>query len=472
MYEEEKRSFLKHLDFIILDVIILHIDLLLAYILKCSGEWNYQGSIYLQLGGMLGIFSIVVALFAQSYRGILRRNCLDEFKATITHISLVVILCIIFFYLIHSVEKISRVFILYFWIIGSGLCYCSRIILKYFVRKIMKDSKDDRVMVLISAKNLVEETIRAFKAVEYRNYHISQIILVDDSIDSNKEILGVPAMNYSEESLYCLRTNVVDEVFINVPSYLNVPNHLLDECYKMGITVHMNLMTKPYGEGSKIVERLAGYDVLTSGMKIATPIEVLIKRSIDIIGGLVGTFITGFLTLMIGPIIYLKDPGPIFFSQTRIGKNGRKFKIYKFRSMYMNAEERKKELMDQNELSGPMFKMEHDPRIIPGIGEKIREWSLDEFPQFINVLKGDMSLVGTRPPTVDEWEKYESHHRRRMAIKPGITGMWQVSGRSDIKDFEDVVKLDSQYITEWSIALDIKILLKTVLIVFKRSGSR
>ena len=138
----------------------------------------------------------------------------------------------------------------------------------------------------------------------------------------------------------------------------------------------------------------------------------------------------------------------------------------------MNAEERKKELMDQNELSGPMFKMEHDPRIIPGIGEKIREWSLDEFPQFINVLKGDMSLVGTRPPTVDEWEKYESHHRRRMAIKPGITGMWQVSGRSDIKDFEDVVKLDSQYITEWSIALDIKILLKTVLIVFKRSGSR
>ena len=148
----------------------------------------------------------------------------------------------------------------------------------------------------------------------------------------------------------------------------------------------------------------------------------------------------------------------------------------------MDAEERKAELMKNNKMNGLMFKMDYDPRIIgsekrgkdgkpKGIGNFIRKTSLDEFPQFWNVLKGDMSLVGTRPPTVDEWEKYELHHRIRMATKPGITGMWQVSGRSDITDFEEVVRLDSEYIEHWSIGLDIKILLKTVLAVLKNDGA-
>ncbi|MBO5561173.1 MAG: sugar transferase, partial [Firmicutes bacterium] len=170
---------------------------------------------------------------------------------------------------------------------------------------------------------------------------------------------------------------------------------------------------------------------------------------------------------------YIASPGPIFFSQQRVGKNGKLFKIYKFRSMYMDAEERKKELMEQNKVKdGMMFKMDKDPRIIKGIGHVIRDLSIDEFPQFWNVLKGDMSLVGTRPPTLDEWEKYELHHRKRLAIKPGLTGMWQVSGRSNITDFEEIVKLDTQYIEEWSISLDIIIILKTILVVLKKEGSQ
>lgn len=149
----------------------------------------------------------------------------------------------------------------------------------------------------------------------------------------------------------------------------------------------------------------------------------------------------------------------------------------------MDAEERKKELLKQNQHGdGLMFKMEADPRIIgckilpdgkvkKGIGNFIRDWSLDEFPQFFNVLKGDMSLVGTRPPTLDEWERYEPHHRARLAVRPGITGLWQVSGRSKITDFEEVVRLDTKYIVEWSMALDIKILLKTVKVVIFREGA-
>ena len=151
--------------------------------------------------------------------------------------------------------------------------------------------------------------------------------------------------------------------------------------------------------------------------------------------------------------------------------------------MYMDAEERKKELMAQNRVKdGMMFKMDFDPRIIgneilpdgtrkTGIGEFIRRTSLDEFPQFFNVLMGQMSLVGTRPPTPDEWDRYEYHHRARLATKPGITGMWQISGRSEITDFEEVVRLDTEYITNWSPALDMRILFKTVGVLFTGKGA-
>ena len=198
--------------------------------------------------------------------------------------------------------------------------------------------------------------------------------------------------------------------------------------------------------------------------------QKVIKRLMDIVISIPGIIATGILFIILGPIIYIQSPGPIFFKQVRVGKNGRKFKIYKFRSMYMDAEERKKELMEQNKMQGLMFKMDDDPRITP-IGKFIRKTSLDEFPQFINIFKGDMSLVGTRPPTVDEVEKYEEHHKSRLAIKPGLTGLWQVSGRSDITDFEEIVKLDNEYIRNFSLSFDIKIILKTIGVVFKRKGS-
>ena len=251
----------------------------------------------------------------------------------------------------------------------------------------------------------------------------------------------------------------------------------------MGLTVHMSLGSVVHSlPGKKFVEKVGDYTVVTSSINTTTPKAMFYKRLMDIAGGIVGCLITLLLIITIGPLIYIKSPGPIFFSQVRIGKNGKRFKIYKFRSMYMDAEARKAELMSQNKMDGFMFKMDYDPRIIgsekkdkngnpKGIGNFIRKTSLDEFPQFWNVLKGDMSLVGTRPPTVDEWEKYELHHRSRMSTKPGITGMWQVSGRSDITDFEEVVRLDTEYIEHWTIGLDIKILIKTVLAVVKHEGS-
>ena len=145
--------------------------------------------------------------------------------------------------------------------------------------------------------------------------------------------------------------------------------------------------------------------------------------------------------------------------------------MYKFRSMYTDAEERKKELMAHNEMKGAMFKMKNDPRIIKGIGTFIRKTSIDELPQFWNVLRGDMSLVGTRPPTEEEYDSYEMRYLRRLSVRPGITGVWQTSGRSQVNDFDDVVRLDTEYIANWSLSMDIRLLVKTVKVVFMEEGA-
>ena len=197
---------------------------------------------------------------------------------------------------------------------------------------------------------------------------------------------------------------------------------------------------------------------------------LVIKRGFDILGSLVGLLLTALITPFAALAIKLDSPGPVFFSQTRVGLNGRRFRIYKFRSMYIDAEERKKELEAKNEMQGLMFKIKDDPRVTR-VGRFLRRTSLDEFPQFLNILRGEMSLVGTRPPTEDEFARYDQHYRRRLSMTPGLTGMWQVSGRSDVENFDDVVRMDLIYIDQWSLSLDLKILIKTVLVVFGRRGA-
>jgi len=192
------------------------------------------------------------------------------------------------------------------------------------------------------------------------------------------------------------------------------------------------------------------------------------KRVIDIIGALVGLTITAILYIVIAPAIYLDDPGPIFFNQTRVGLHGKTFRIWKFRSMVIDAEKRKH--LVNNEAQGHIFKNENDPRITR-IGSFLRKTSLDEFPQFLNVLKGEMSLVGTRPPTPDEVSQYLPHHFQRLQVKPGLTGEWQVNGRSMVKDFEEIVKMDISYQQKWSLVYDLELILKTILVVFRKQGA-
>ena len=301
---------------------------------------------------------------------------------------------------------------------------------------------------------------------------IKGIAIIDNDL-KGKEIAGVPVVAAYEDALEYAKVNIVDEVYINV-SYVtgNSLRNFIMEFERMGITVYLNINILEKFEGfDKQVTMYGSFPVISFCAKTFEENKMLIKRAIDIAGAIVGLLITAVITVFVAPAILIESPGPLFFKQKRVGKNGRYFYMYKFRSMYKDAEERKKALMEQNEMKGLMFKMTDDPRITK-VGKFIRATSIDELPQFFNVLKGDMSLVGTRPPTVDEFMQYAGYHKRRLSIKPGITGLWQVSGRSNIEDFEEVVKLDLEYIDNWSIALDIKILLKTVLVVFKKDGSR
>ena len=235
----------------------------------------------------------------------------------------------------------------------------------------------------------------------------------------------------------------------------------------MGVVVHLHLNTlENYKDFDMSLGKLGNIPVATFANRFYDYKELAFKRAIDIVGSLVGICIMLVAMIFVVPAIKLESKGPVFFKQKRVGKNGRYFYVYKFRSMYMDAEERKKELMAQNEMQGLMFKMKDDPRITK-VGKFIRKTSIDELPQFINVLKGDMSLVGTRPPTVNEFKQYQGHHKRRLSMKPGITGMWQAYGRSTVKDFEEIVKMDLDYIDHWSLGLDMKILCRTVVAVFQ-----
>ncbi|MCZ0898382.1 sugar transferase, partial [Microcoleus sp. HI-ES] len=198
-------------------------------------------------------------------------------------------------------------------------------------------------------------------------------------------------------------------------------------------------------------------------------VQSWVKRLIDIVGAIVGLMITGILLVPIAAAITINDPGPIFFGQTRCGWMGRQFRIWKFRSMCTNAEAMKDQI--KNQASGAFFKNDNDPRITK-VGRILRKTSLDELPQFWNVLKGEMSLVGTRPPTPDEVERYEVPQWQRLDVKPGMTGEWQVNGRSQVRDFEDVIRLDLKYQQNWSLMYDLKLIVKTVTVLFnKNSGA-
>lgn len=474
MYRKANKGWTKHLDFMLLDLACLYLSFFLVYCAR-NGSIHLLGNpLYRRMVLVLFFAQIFVSIFCSTFKNVLKRGYYQEFTATFRHLFLITMFSVFYLFMAQEGSAYSRLVLVFTGVVDFFVSYVVRCVWKKHILRRGLDG-GSRSLLILTSQPMLDTVVENVKKNNYERFHLAGIALVDADM-VGQSVDGVPVVANAETVLDFVCRQWVDEVFINLPKEQPLPDTLMNQFIEAGVTTHLKLMRVHDLEGKKQnVERLGSYTVLTSSINMATAKELFYKRVLDIAGGITGCILTGILFLFVAPAIYIQSPGPIFFSQIRVGKNGRKFKIYKFRSMYMDAEKRKQELMAQNRIEGGlMFKLEDDPRIIggkKGIGGFIRRFSIDEFPQFWNVLKGDMSLVGTRPPTVDEWEKYDLHHRARLAIKPGITGMWQVSGRSEITDFEQVVELDKHYIMNWSMALDLKILFKTILVVLGQDGS-
>ena len=472
-------SWLKHWDFMILDTLFIQVSYVLAYMLRNGFENPYASELYLNIGVMLFFVGICAGFFLENYRGIMRRGYFQEFKAVLKYIFTICVFIMFYLFLSKNSSDYSRISFIAFVSGAVFIIYLERIFWKIYVRKHRSINCNQTALLILTSADIAEHVITTVKKNSYNELRIVGIILTDRDDTVGKKIAGETVVCTKQALFDYIRDKWIDGILVNVKDKSQIPQDLEEICVQMGVTVYQKLTEPENDIYNPKIEKFAGYVVMSSGISSASVGERFLKRLMDIVGSLVGIAITGILFLFIAPAIKILSPGPVIFSQVRIGKNGREFKMYKFRSMYMDAEEWKKELEARNQMQGNMFKLYDDPRIIGsgpdgkrhGLGWFLRKTSIDEFPQFWNVLKGDMSLVGTRPPTVDEWEKYQYHHRGRLAMKPGITGMWQVSGRSNITDFEEIVKMDIEYIQNWDIGQDIKILLKTFGVVLKGEGS-
>lgn len=281
--------------------------------------------------------------------------------------------------------------------------------------------------------------------------------------------LQVPYLGDYPQMENILKSRVVDLVVITESlSYQGIRHYIniLDEMGK-NVVFLLDEMASMIHKSRPI--DFDGLPMVAYNSRPVHPTQAVLKRMIDVIGVSVGLIILSPLFLIVAIIIKLTSEGPVIFTQNRVGLNGRIFKMYKFRSMVANAEELKVNLAHLNEMNGPVFKIKNDPRITP-IGRILRKTSIDELPQLWNVLKGDMSLVGPRPPLPSEVDLYNPKHRKRLAVKPGITCIWQISGRNEI-DFEQWMEMDAEYVDRWTLWLDFKILMKTVPVVLLRKGA-
>ena len=488
MYKRKATGWRKHLDFIVLDVISLHVALICVYIFRNGPYFVYSVEDYRTLGLWMTIFSVLAAILFNTMHNVLRRGYGREAVMSLLQSSLVFGLSTVFLFAMKNSESISRIVLWGHLIFYAFVSFVVRIIYKKVLVRYLTRFVKKREMLLICDRRVAEKTIAGFLAHPEDAIHILGVILTNgngsgqDEPEEITEIDSVPVVAKIEDAADYILREWIDEVYIAVAGHENLPTDLIEQCGEMGVTTHVQ-MVQLENAGVQRVERIADQNVVTDSIAMITPGKYFLKRTMDVAGGLALSFFALLAMAFVAIPLKKASPGPVLYKSERVGQNGKRFFMYKIRSMKPNADQQKQELMDQNRVAdGLMFKLDFDPRIIGneilpdgtqkrGIGQKIRDMSIDELPQGFNVLLGNMSLVGTRPPTPDEWERYEYHHRARLSFKPGLTGLWQVSGRSQIRDFEEVVKLDTKYITKWSLGWDIRILFQTVIAVLRRKGA-
>ena len=468
----QKQRLIQNYSLLLVECLCIMLSFVLAILTRGAGDsfHLFRDTYYSTILAILFLHLLSYFMFDWN-TNIFKRGYFVEFVAIFKYNCVLILLLSFFLVISQLAENFSRLIFFYFFVYNIIITYLAHLLLKHYFIKIYRNSTSSNKVIVITTSAQAETILSELNDYPEWSFEITGTVLLDCE-QTGSTVCGIPVVASSTCLETYFKTALVDEVFIHLPEHPKAEiEALITKFESMGVTVHVNIDYFKNVIAHKTTENFAGFTVLSYEANTFDYRRVFIKRLMDIAGAIIGSAITLILTPFIAIAIKLESRGPVFFSQIRVGKNGRFFKIYKFRSMYTDAEERKKELLKKNEASGPMFKMEHDPRVTK-VGAFLRKTSLDELPQFFNILFGSMSLVGTRPPTVDEFSQYELYYRRRLSIKPGLTGLWQVSGRSDIKDFKDVVKLDLQYIDNWSLTMDIRIILMTIWVVITRKGAK
>ena len=480
MYRRNAQGWSKHVDFFLIDEVSLHLAFVIAALIRFQ-RFPYHEMLYRGMIVVLALIDAMVLIMFDSMHNVLKRGYFDELLCTIRHCVVVFAVAAVYMYAVQMGDLYSRILLFLTLAFHILLGYITRILWKWFIKKHGSFVGKKVTMLVVLDHTVAQEMMQKLLDNCTEGYRIVGAIL-DEQTDF-KEVHGIPIVSSLDQASEYISREWVDAVYIDCAAANPKVRKLMKDCALMGIPVHYHVLASVGAGNKNFVEKIGNTVVLTSSINYSTPVQSFMKRCVDIAGGIFGSLLAIFVIMIVGPMIKIASPGPILYKQERIGKNGKRFQMLKLRSMHVNADQEKEELLHSNRVKdGRMFKLDWDPRIIgneiladgsrkTGIGELLRRTSLDELPQFFNVLAGQMSLVGTRPPTPDEWEKYEYRHRARLACKPGITGLWQVSGRSEITDFEEVVRLDLKYITEWSIVMDLKILMKTFAVVFSGRGA-
>lgn len=453
------------------DLVTIGVSFILATYIR-FGNFRDMGDkeIHFQVCLVLLLVCTIYTFFIDWNRNFIKRSVRREGYEIVKYNAIMILVVQTIMTFLKWADPFSRLVTIYFTIINPILTFFVHMMIKKIMRLHYRSELSKIKILVITQKAMAEDVVKHLK--DNLDIYFQIVGVACPECDQQEKAGEISLMPMGAGFMEDVTLMALDEVFIYAPELKQKQiQMMLNGFDEMGVDCHYCLeLPGTHSDRSKM-DNFGSYSVITYTRFQSSYKRLLIKRVMDITGGMVGLFITLIFFPFVALAIKLDSPGPVLFSQIRIGRNGRKFRIYKFRSMYMDAEERKKELEKENEIQGLMFKMENDPRITR-VGKFIRKTSIDELPQFYNVVKGDMSLVGTRPPTADEFEKYNQYYRRRISMTPGLTGLWQVSGRSEIENFDDVVKYDLEYIDGWSLTLDVKILLRTIWVVLAGRGSK
>lgn len=470
----QKESLIKYYVFRGIDILALVFALILSNFLRF---WEIRlfayDSLYINIFAVSVIVCIAANIILKLDRDIFDRGAYQELITVCKSTFCIWAMMMGYLFMSQQGQHYSRLQSFYYIIIYFWASYIGRQTAKPAIVRYYKKSRSCKKIMLVASSDKAAEILEKFEQTNNWYFEIHCITIVDKDM-TGEEIKGIPVVANEETMLEQAKSIVLDGVFINVSYKASAVfdiRRALHDFQGMGAVVHVNIDALELDVTDKVIGSLGLFKVVSYASRLYEPGQLILKRCMDIAGALVGLLITLVTGIFVVPAICLESPGNPVYAQLRVGKNGRRFKMYKFRSMYPDADKRKAELMAKNEMQGAMFKITDDPRITK-VGRFIRKYSIDELPQFFNVLKGDMSLVGTRPPTVDELEAYKAEQKRRLSIVPGMTGLWQTSGRSEIYDFDEIVKLDLEYIDKWSIGMDVKLLLKTIAVCVKGSGAK